>query len=141
MTGVLVLSAILAQPAIPTVAEQVNAKTVKLFGAGGFRGVVSYGTGILISADGHILTAAAQMLDTSELIVHLSDGRKMKAQVLVTEPELDAALVQINVEGKKPGWTCRISISPPRPNGPAPSPAIGCWGSAIASKSPCVTSR
>jgi serine protease Do len=110
MTGVLVLSAILAQPAIPTVAEQVNAKTVKLFGAGGFRGVVSYGTGILISADGHILTAAAQMLDTSELIVHLSDGRKMKAQVLVTEPELDAALVQIKVEGKKPGEATGLDL-------------------------------
>lgn len=104
MTAAFFLAAALTagQP-IPTVADAVNSKTVKLFGAGGFRGVVSYGTGILVSPDGHILTAAALMLDTSDLVVHLSDGRKMKATVLVTEPELDAALVQIKVEGKKPG--------------------------------------
>src|SRR5438552_2958718 len=82
------------------VADQVNQKLVKIFGAGGFRGVANYGTGILISPDGHILTGASQMLDASELVVHLSDGRKMKAAVVVVEPELDVALVKIKVEGK-----------------------------------------
>src|SRR5215203_4315230 len=75
-----------AEP-IPDVSATVNEKLVKLFGAGGFRGVVNYGTGILISPDGHILTVASQMLETSELVVHLSDGRKMRAAVLATEPE------------------------------------------------------
>jgi len=84
------------------VADKVNQKLVKLFGAGGFRGVANYGTGILISPEGHILTGASQMLDASELVVHLYDGRKMKATVVVTEPELDIALVKIKVEGKKP---------------------------------------
>lgn len=84
------------------VADKVNQKLVKLFGAGGFRGVANYGTGILISPDGHILTGASQMLDASELVVHLYDGRKMKAVVVVTEPELDIALVKIKVDGKKP---------------------------------------
>lgn len=83
-------------------ADEVNSKLVKLFGSGGFRGVASYGTGIVVSPDGHILTAASQLLDTSELVVHLSDGRRMRAAVVVTEPELDAALVKIKVEGKKP---------------------------------------
>lgn len=81
---------------------KVNARVVKLFGAGGFRGVANYGSGILISADGHILTAASQMLDSAEIVVHLNDGRKMKAAVLVTEPELDSALLKIKVDGKKP---------------------------------------
>src|SRR5688572_21578109 len=84
------------------VADEVNQKLVKLFGSGGFRGIANYGTGILISPDGHILTVASQLLDTSELIVHLSDGRRMRAVVVVTEPELDLALVKIKVEGKKP---------------------------------------
>ena len=84
-----------------TVAEKVNPKVVKLFGAGGFRGVANYGSGILISPDGHILTAASQMLDSAEIVVHLNDGRKMKAVVLVTEPELDSALLTIKVEGKR----------------------------------------
>jgi S1-C subfamily serine protease len=85
----------------PNVAAKVNGKVVKLFGAGGFRGVANYGSGILISPDGHILTAASQMLDSAEIVVHLADGRKMKAAVLVTEPELDSALLKIKVEGKK----------------------------------------
>jgi serine protease Do len=84
------------------VSERVNQKLVKLFGSGGFRGISNYGTGIIVSPDGHILTVASQMLDTSELIVHLSDGRRMRATVLVIEPELDLALVKIKVEGKKP---------------------------------------
>ena len=84
------------------VAEKVNQKLVKLFGAGGFRGIANYGTGILISPDGHILTCASQMLESSEIVVHLSDGRRMRAGVLVVEPELDIALLKIKVEGKKP---------------------------------------
>jgi serine protease Do len=96
-----------AAPALATdpfhaVSEQVNAKVVKVFGAGGFRGIANYGTGILVSPDGHILTVASQMLDAAELVVHLADGRSMKAAVVVTEPVLDAALLKIKVEGKKP---------------------------------------
>jgi S1-C subfamily serine protease len=84
------------------VAATVNQKIVKLFGAGGFRGVTNYGTGLLISPDGHILTCASQMLESSEIVVHLSDGRRMRAGVMVVEPELDIALLKIRVEGKKP---------------------------------------
>jgi S1-C subfamily serine protease len=83
------------------VAAQVNEKVVKIFGAGGFRGATNYSTGVLVSADGHFLTIASQTLDTSELIVHLADGRRMKAVVLATEPELDVALCYIRTEGKK----------------------------------------
>ena len=82
--------------------EKVNQKTVKLFGAGGFQRLNNFGTGVIISPDGHILTVANQLLDTSELIVHLYDGRRMRAEVLVIEPDLDAAIVKIKVEGKEP---------------------------------------
>jgi serine protease Do len=78
------------------IVEQVNQKTVKLFGSGGFRGLNSYGTGVLISADGYILTVASPLLDTSDLLVHLSDGRRVHAKVVVAEPELDAALLKID---------------------------------------------
>ncbi len=83
------------------VAEQVNEKTVKIFGAGGFRGATNYSTGILVSADGHFITIASQTLDTSELIVHLADGSRRKAVVVATEPELDIALCYIRLDGKK----------------------------------------
>jgi serine protease Do len=86
---------------IADVTDKANQKLVKIFGAGGYRRLDNYGTGILISPDGHILTAASPLLDTSDLVVHLYDGRRMKAQVLVLEPELDAAIIKIKVEGKK----------------------------------------
>lgn len=96
----------MAQPApaadpVAKVAKDVNEKMVKIFGSGGFRGVVNYSSGLLISPDGFILTVASQTLDTSELIVHLYDGRKVKAVVVTTEPELDVALLKIKIEGKK----------------------------------------
>ena len=69
---------------------------VKLFGSGGFTGLVSYGTGVLVSPDGYVLTVAGHMLDTQDLRVHLSDGRRFHAKVAVIEPELDAALVKID---------------------------------------------
>ena len=81
-----------------TVADDTNQKVVKLFGAGGFRGVTNYGTGIIVSPDGHVLTTATNMLDTSELIVHLADGRRLRATVVVVEAELDVALCQIKVD-------------------------------------------
>jgi S1-C subfamily serine protease len=109
--GNLFLAAVLAATAAPSlaraadpfsdVAEKSNQKLVKVFGAGGFSRLNNFGTGIIISPDGHILTVASQLLDTSDLVVHLYDGRRLKAQVIVVEPELDAAIIQIRVEGKK----------------------------------------
>ncbi|HSQ55209.1 MAG TPA: trypsin-like peptidase domain-containing protein [Gemmata sp.] len=92
------------------IAAQANKKVVKLFGAGGFSRLNNFGSGIIISADGHILTVASQLLDTSELVVHLYDGRRLKAQVLVIEPQLDAALVKIVVEGKKPNEPTGLNL-------------------------------
>src|SRR5262245_8795582 len=82
-------------------AEKTNKKLVKLFGAAGFSRLNNFGTGIIISKDGYVLTVASQLLDTSDLVVHLHDGQRMKAQVVVVEPELDAAIIKIRAEGKK----------------------------------------
>jgi serine protease Do len=79
---------------------EVNDKLVKLFGAGGFRGAESFGTGIIVSPDGHILTAASPFLQGTQLTLHLPDGRKCKYKVKLIEPEFDAAILQI-VQDKK----------------------------------------
>lgn len=89
-----------ADPFADTV-KTANKKLVKIFGAGGFARLNNYGTGILVSKDGHILTVASQILDTSDLVVHTYDGQRLNAQVLATEPELDAALIKIRLDGKK----------------------------------------
>lgn len=77
------------------VADDVNQKLVKLFGAGGIRGLPSYGTGVLISKDGLILTVNSHILDTRDLRVHMYDGTRYHADVIAREPELDIALCQI----------------------------------------------
>jgi S1-C subfamily serine protease len=93
---------LLAADPFHDVAEKTNKKLVKLFGAGGFSRLNNFGTGIIVSREGHILTVASQLLDTPDLVVHLYDGQRLRAQVLVIEPELDAALLKIRVEGKRP---------------------------------------
>src|ERR1041385_8064802 len=90
-----VLAVASAQDSFTTVADQVNRKTVKLFGAGGFKGLPSYGTGILVSPKGHILTCNNHILSSTDLRVHLYDGRFYHCKVLSREPELDVALVKI----------------------------------------------
>src|SRR5262245_30194009 len=84
-----------AQDRYEAITTQVNQRMVKVFGSGGFRGVVAYGTGLVISPDGFVLTAAGSLLDTQELRVHLSDGRRCQAKVVVVEPALDAALIKV----------------------------------------------
>jgi S1-C subfamily serine protease len=92
---VAVAAPVAAQAPFHEVSRQVNQKLVKVYGSGGFRGLVDYGTGIVISPDGFVLTAASHLLDTQELRCHLSDGRRCLAKVVVIEPELDAAIIKI----------------------------------------------
>ncbi len=83
------------------VAEKVNEKLVKLFGAGGIRGLASYGTGVLISSDGYVLTVNSHILDTRDLRIHLYDGTRYHGKVVAREPELDVALVKIDFGRRK----------------------------------------
>src|SRR5262245_61321173 len=77
------------------VATAANEKLVKLFGAGGYRGAESFGTGVLVSPQGHILTCAAPFLDGRELRLHLPDGRKYPFKIKMIEPAFDAAVLEI----------------------------------------------
>lgn len=90
-----------ADDSFAKVSEQVNQKLCKLFGSGGIRGLASYGTGVVVSPDGYILTVASHLLDTQDLRVHLSDGSRYHAKVVAIEPELDVALVKIGNDKEK----------------------------------------
>jgi serine protease Do len=92
-----------AQQSMTPVVREVNKKMVKLYGAGGFKGLPSYGTGILVSPDGYILTVNTYILNTADLRVHLYDGRVFHlAKVVYKEPELDVALIKIDGVDKLP---------------------------------------
>src|SRR5262249_49154053 len=84
-----------ADGSFAAVVEKVNSKLVKLFGSGGYQGLASYGSGVIVSPDGYILTVASHILDTPDLLVHLSDGRRFHAKMIANEPNLDVALIKI----------------------------------------------
>lgn len=91
-----------AQDSMNKATVGVNMRMVKLFGIGGFKGLPSYGTGILVSDSGHILTVNNHILNTQGLLVHLYDGRQYQATVLAREPELDVALLKIDSDVNTP---------------------------------------
>jgi serine protease Do len=90
-----------AEESFADVADKVNSKLVKVFGAGGFLGIPPYGTGILVSPDGHILTVASQMLETHDLRIHLANGDRYHAKIVAIESELDVALLKIEEKDVK----------------------------------------
>ncbi len=92
------LALVHGQQPFTSVTAEVNKKLVKLFGAGGFKGLPSYGTGILVSPKGHIVTVNNHILSTQDMRVHLYDGRLYHAKLVAREPELDVALVKIEEE-------------------------------------------
>ena len=101
MLIVLLLAAtgvVVGQGSFTVTAAKVNPKLVKLFGAGGFKGLPSYGTGVLISPKGYILTVNNHILTTSDLRVHVYDGRAFHAKVLAREPDLDLAILKMEEE-------------------------------------------
>ena len=90
-----IVGALLAQQSYTAAARDVNRKLVKLFGAGGFKGLPSYGTGLIVSPNGYLLTVNNHILTTSDLRVHLYDGRAYHAKVVARELDLDLALLKI----------------------------------------------
>jgi S1-C subfamily serine protease len=75
--------------------DHVQAKIVKIHGAGGFRGMEAYQSGMLISSTGHILTAYSYVLDTDYITAVLADGRKFEAKLVGADPRLEIAVLKI----------------------------------------------
>lgn len=71
-------------------------KVVKLYGAGGLRGLEAYQSGILVSPDGRILTAASTVLDAEAIDCVLDDGRRFEARLVGIEPRRELAVLAID---------------------------------------------
>ncbi|MBI1349030.1 PDZ domain-containing protein [bacterium] len=89
--------AVQAQSVVETV-EQVSPKVVKIFGAGGRKNLYAYGSGILVSPEGHIATVWSHILDGESVTVVLDDGRRFNGRILGAEPQLDLAVLKIDAE-------------------------------------------
>jgi S1-C subfamily serine protease len=79
--------------------HEVQPKVVKLYGAGGFRGLEPYQTGFLVSDDGYVATVWSYVLDTDPIIVHMSDGRKFDARLIYNDPQLEFAILKFDGKG------------------------------------------
>ncbi len=98
---VLVLSTPVFGSVVETI-DRVEPKMVKIYGAGGVRGMANYQSGILISPEGHVLTAFSHVLDTDEITVVLSDGQRFVAKLLGADPRLEIAVLKIEPGVKLP---------------------------------------
>src|SRR6476660_3691600 len=90
--------AALAQSSYSEIVAQTQPKIVKIFGAGGLRGLEAYQSGFLISGEGHILTAWSYVLDSDVITVYLHDGRKLTAEVTGMDPR--SAIAVLKIEGQ-----------------------------------------
>jgi Do/DeqQ family serine protease len=62
------------------------------------------GSGVIISADGYILTNNHVVEEADELKVQLNDGRELTAKVVGTDPKTDIAVIKIDAD-KLPALT------------------------------------
>ena len=71
---------------------------VKLFGAG-VGNLDSYGTGVLVSKAGHVITVANHLVSTGFLTAVTLDGRRFSAETIATSTEFDLALLKLKTDG------------------------------------------
>jgi len=76
-------------------------KVVKIYGAGGFRQMEAYQSGVLVSAEGHVLTVLSYVLDTDDLTVVLDNGRRLQAEVIGSDPVSELAILKLPIEGER----------------------------------------
>jgi len=101
MSGVLVLAAAMAcgaaaDSASPQRTAAAAARNVvKVYGAGGIRGLEAYQSGIVISPDGRILTVMSTVLDGDTVSCVFDDGRRCEATVVGIDPRRELAVLQV----------------------------------------------
>lgn len=62
----------------------------------------SLGSGVIVSADGYIVTNAHVITKAENIVVMLSDGRKASAKLVGADPESDLAVIKVNLTGLTP---------------------------------------
>jgi Do/DeqQ family serine protease len=72
------------------------------YGGGAAREMVGTGSGVIISADGYIVTNNHVIENSSELEVTLNDNRSYTAELIGTDPNTDIALIKIQTEDDLP---------------------------------------
>ena len=76
-------------------ARDAQKRVVKIYGAGGLKGLEAYQSGFLVSPDGHIATAWSYVLDVNPVVL-LDDGRRFESKIVGFEPALELAVLKID---------------------------------------------
>jgi Do/DeqQ family serine protease len=63
------------------------------------------GSGVIVSADGYILTNNHVVENMDEIEVATNDGRRYRARIVGLDPETDLAVLQVKVDGNLPAIT------------------------------------
>jgi len=83
--------------------QSAQRSVVKLYGAGGMKGLESYQSGVAIGDGNTILTSWSTVLDVDKVRVVAYDGRRMDAEVIGVDPECELALLRVE-DAKLPGF-------------------------------------
>ncbi len=83
-----------AEAPLGTWVRDAQKRVVKIYGAGGLKGLEAYQSGFLVSPEGHIATAWSYVLDV-EPVVLLDDGRRFESKIVGFEPSLELAVLKI----------------------------------------------
>ena len=84
-------------PAETAVVSSTQQVVVKLFGASAGT-LDSYGSGVLISSDGHLLTVWNHLVNTGYLTAVVADGRRFPVKAVGTSQKHDLALLKLECD-------------------------------------------
>ena len=89
-------AAVAGQP-VETIAAAAR-KVVKVYGAGGVRGLEAYQSGVLVAPEGHVVTVMSTVLDADDIAVVLDDGRRFRATLKGIDPHRELAVLALDGE-------------------------------------------
>lgn len=71
---------------------------VKIYGAGGVRGLEAYQTGVLVTPAGHVVTVLSTVLDSDSIDCVLDDGRRFAGRLIGADPRRELAVLALDGE-------------------------------------------
>ena len=99
---------------VASVRDSVVTITTEGFSSRGFGQIpaTGVGSGVILTADGYILTNRHVVSGSQSLTVELADGRQLQATVVKESTETDLALIKVDATGLKPATIGDAATTP-----------------------------
>lgn len=79
--------------------DRIQQSQVKIYGAGGLRGLEAYQSGVLAAREGLVITSWSTVLDTDRIRIVTWDGLAHEAELIGSDPLTELALLAISNTG------------------------------------------